>query len=145
MPLFVFPDPGGTPGQGPRTTLYVGAPAGLGGITVDQAVNSVTVPAFAYPTLQVATMNNFQVITVATDSFDSDLRIAVAGNTPGVVVRARQYGNGSVGSVTSFRLVPANTSMVWQTVMYRSNGSGTASSVADGTLNRLEVLVQASQ
>ena len=122
-------------------TINVGVPSAVSGIVGAIAICTLTMAAFPYPTLQRATMTNYQVLTLATDAFDSSLSTSISPAVPVGIVRSRASGNGSVGAVSTTVKVAAGAVQVWQTVMSRASGTGSASSVADNTLNRLEVLV----
>ena len=122
------------------TTVTTGTPTAASSIAATAVVvNTVTVPAVPYPTLQTCHSSNFQTLTVTTDAFDSDLRTAASGTATVGQVRSRRIGNGSSGGLSYAIRVPANTAQVWQTLLYRSVGTGLGSSVADGTLNYLRV------
>lgn len=125
----------------PATTIVTGTPVAVSGVsTTVTNVNSTTTFSNTFPSLHIIEMRNFQTSTLATDQFDNFLSSSAGGAAAVSVGRARLTGTGS-SDVSFLQKVPANSSRAYTIQMQRAVGTGTASSVADNTLNSLQVTV----
>lgn len=125
----------------PATTILNGTPVATSLIALTATnVNSTVTFSNTFPSLHIIEMRNFQAVTVANDQFDNYLMSSVAGAAAVGLGRSRLTGGGS-SDFTFVQKVPANSSRAYFIQMQRASGSGTASSVADNTLNNIQVTV----
>lgn len=125
----------------PATTIFIGTPVTASGVsTVATNVNSIPVFSNTFPSIHILSMRNFQSVSLASDSYDNFLMSSSDGAAAVGLGRFRLTGTGS-SAVDFVQKVPAGSTRAYSAQMQRATGTGSASSVADNTLNSLQVTV----
>jgi hypothetical protein len=122
--------------QSPRSTLYNGTPLAQSSPGPVGTQTPLVVAAVPYPSFHSVSWGVFLTQTVGTDVFDGYLTQAAS------LVQAGRFGGGPYTASGTYTVaVAANTAVTWQVVFARIAGTGTASCVADGHYNWLQVTV----